>query len=152
MTSEMQIIRVRGGNRHPLSSRQFVLDHLGLIGEDYGASMHRAYKNALDRVAITRGRRFAYHYPNYHSFQGVVNGLAREGEIEFSGREEESDNPMFANMEWKPVRRYYRLATGRPAAGGRQDGHRVASETRKNTDGTRRGGGSMSRNGNSRGG
>lgn len=134
MTTEMEIIRVRGGNRHPLSSRQFIIDHLAMVGEDYGASMHRAYKVALDRVAITRGRRFAYRYPNYHSFQGVVNGLAREGEIEFSGHEEESDNPMFTNMEWKPVRRYYRLATGGPVPGGRQDGHRVASDHGKTTE------------------
>ena len=38
-----------------------------------------------------------------------VQQLAREGLIEFTGREEESDNVMFKDKEWKPFRRYYRM-------------------------------------------
>jgi len=119
-TETLRIITQRGGNHHALSSRQFIIDHLAIVGEDYGANIHRAYKTELRRLAETnpgrmvRGKRggMMVHYyrePKYLSFQMVVNGLAREGVIEFTGREEVSDKPMFANMEWKPVRRYYRL-------------------------------------------
>lgn len=107
--SELKIEPRRGGNHHPLSSRTFILDHLAAVGEDYGANIHRAYKEELDRLAKSNDRRYRYHKPIYSSFQMQVQHLAREGLIEFSGREEESDNPMFAGMEFKPVRRYYRL-------------------------------------------
>ncbi len=109
MVDELKITRQRGGNRHPLSVRGFILEHLAAVSEDYGASMHRLYKAELDRIARENGRRYRYHKPLYISFQMKVQQLAREGLIEFSGREEESDNPMFDNMEFKPVRRYYKL-------------------------------------------
>ena len=109
MVDELKITRQRGGNRHPLSSREFIIDYLSTNGEDYGANIHRAYKAELDRIARENGRRYRYHRASYSSFNKVMNLLAREGVIEFTGREEESDNPMFEGMEWKPVRRYYRL-------------------------------------------
>ena len=136
MTTELVIIRLRGGNQHPLSVKQFILDHLAIVETNYIASIHRAYKAALVQAAISRGRRYAYHKPNYHTFNGVVNKMAREGLIEFSGREEESDNPMFADMEWKPLRRYYRIATGAPTTDGHMDGHKLALETHRHIDGT----------------
>lgn len=115
----MEVEPTRGGFRKPISTREFILNHLGSRGEAYIAEMHRAYKEELKRLAennpqrLVNGRRGIkvkhYHKPRYHSFEMVVQLLAREGLIEFSGREEESDNPMFDNMEWKPVRRYYRL-------------------------------------------
>lgn len=105
----LKITPGRGGNRHPLSVRAFILDHLAAVGEDYGANIHRAYKAELDRIARENGRRYRYHRPSYSSFNKKMNLLAREGVIEFTGREEESDNPMFNNMGWKPVRRYYRV-------------------------------------------
>lgn len=101
--------RRRGGNRHPLSVRVFILDHVAAVGEDYIANMHRAYKAELDRVAREKGRRQRYHKPRYHSFEVAVLNLAREGLIEFSGREEESDSPKFAGQQSKPLRRFYRL-------------------------------------------
>jgi len=106
---ELKVTRQRGGNRHPLSVRGFVLDYLAANGEDYIANMHRAYKAELDRIAIEKGRRYRYHKPRYLSFEIGVLALAREGLIEFSGKEEESDKPMFQNRDWKPMRRYYRL-------------------------------------------
>ena len=109
MVTELKTTRQRGGNHHPISVRVFIREHLAAVGEDYGANMHRAYKAELDRIARENGRRHRYHRPKYISFQMKVQLLAREGSIEFSGREEESDNPMFANMEFKPIRRYYRL-------------------------------------------
>ncbi|MBA7706007.1 hypothetical protein ES703_114851 [subsurface metagenome] len=99
----------RGGNRHPLSVRAFILDHLAATGEDYIASMHRAYKAELDRIARENGRRYRYHKPRYHSFEMQIQLLAREGRIEFSGREEESDLPQFEGWPIKPIRRFYRL-------------------------------------------
>lgn len=108
MVDELKVTPGRGGNRHPLSVRSFILDHLAAVGEDYGANIHRAYKKELDRIARENGRH-RYHKPIYSSFQMQVQHLAREGLIEFSGREEESDKPMFEGLEFKPVRRYYRL-------------------------------------------
>ena len=109
MVTELKVTPQRGGNRHPISVRTFILDHLAAVGEDYGANIHRAYKAELDRIASENGRRHRYHKPIYSSFQMQVQHLAREGLIEFSGREEQSDNPMFEGVEFKPVRRYYRL-------------------------------------------
>jgi len=109
MVSEMKITPGRGGNRHPLSVRAFILNHLAAIGEDYSANMHRAYKADLDRVARENGRRCRYHKPRYHSFEMKVQLLTREGLIEFSGREEKSDYPQFQGWEFKPVRRFYKL-------------------------------------------
>ncbi len=111
MTEELKVTRQRGGNHHPLSVTAFILEHLAIAGEDYIASMHRAYKRALDRIALEKGRRRRYHRCRYHSFETKVSVLAREGQIEFSGREEESDLPQFDSWPVKPVRRYYRLKT-----------------------------------------
>jgi len=107
--NELIVSRQRGGNHHPLSVRQFILDHLAANGEDYIAAMHRAYKMELDNIAQSNRRRWAYHKPRYHSFEMSVQLLRREGLIEFSGREEESDNPQFTGWDFKPLRRYYRL-------------------------------------------
>ncbi len=104
----MRISPGRGGNFHPLDPRAWVMDHLREVGEDYIASMHRAYKEALDRLAVANGRRFAYHKPRYKSFHYVVQQLHREGMIEFT-REEEADSPQFVDWPEKPLRRYYQL-------------------------------------------
>ena len=109
MADELKVTRQRGGNRHPLSVRGFILGYLASVDEDYISSMHRAYKAELDRIALDKGRRHWYHKPRYHSFEVAVQILAREGLIEFSGREEESDSPQFEGWEVKPLRRYYRL-------------------------------------------
>ncbi len=147
MVTELQITRVRGGNHHPLSIKGFIIAHLTMAGEDYIANIHRAYKLALDQMAVENGRLKQnsngrlmgkrYHKPVYHSTEMAVQRLAREGLIEFSGREEESDSPQFINWPVPPVRRYYRLATGGPSLNGHEDGHRLALGTRRNTDGTR---------------
>lgn len=109
MVSELKVTPKRGGNHHPLSVRIFILDYLAANGEQYIAKMHRAYKAELDRIARGNGRRYRYHKPRYHSFEMAVQMLRREGLIEFSGREEESDSPQFQGWEFKPIRRFYRL-------------------------------------------
>lgn len=109
MVDELRVSRQRGGNRHPLSVRAFILDHLAANGQDYIANMHRAFKAELDRIAQERGWRYRYHKCRYHSFEMSVQLLAREGRIEFSGREEESDSPQFERWPDKPLRRFYRL-------------------------------------------
>lgn len=109
MVDKLMVTRARGGNRHPLAVGAFILEHLANVQEDYGASMHRAYKEELTRLAGENGRRGPYHKATYMSFQMQVHRLVREGLIEFSGKEEESDNPMFDSKDWKPMRRFYRL-------------------------------------------
>lgn len=109
----------RGGNRKPISSREFILEHLAATGEDYVANMHRAYRQALIDLALTTGKTrlnkagkpvgTPYHRTSYHSFNVIVLNLRREGLIEASGREEESDNSRFADRDDKPERHYYRL-------------------------------------------
>ena len=107
--TELKVTPQRGGNRHPCCVRTFILEHLANNGVDYIANMHRAYKAELDRIARENGRRHRYHKPRYHSFEMQVQLLTREGLIEFSGKEEESDYPQFQGWEFKPMRRYYRL-------------------------------------------
>lgn len=104
------ITRGRGGNRHPLSVRQFILDHLARVGEDFPASMHRAYNAELIEIARDKGRTAPYRKPSYQSFYMQVWKLAKAGSIKLSGREEESDSPQFAEWDQRPMRRYYRLA------------------------------------------
>ena len=111
-----QITRIRG---RPASVTPFILGHLAIVGEDYPANIHRAYKQHLVEMSLNNGRCYTndngkicgkpYHKPVYHSMEMAIQRLAREGLIEFSGREEESDNPQFINWEVKPLRRYYRL-------------------------------------------
>lgn len=110
MANTRGVIPNRGGNHHPLSSRQFVLEHLARVGEDYIKGIHKAYKVALDRIAENRSRKFYYHYPVYSSFSSIVWSLIREGRVEFSGRTEESPDFRFSNFKVKPVRKYVRLA------------------------------------------
>ncbi len=99
----------RGGNRHPIAVKQFVLDRLAQVGEDYISGMHQAYKEALDQLARDRKREYYYHHPHVASFSKKVWDLIAAGLVEFSGREEPSDSPSFSHMKKKPMRRYYRL-------------------------------------------
>lgn len=111
--TNLPLTRGRGGNRHPIAVKQFILNRLAQVGEDYISGMHQAYKAALDQLARDRRRVYYYHHPVYHSFSKKAWELITEGLIEFSGREEASDNPNFANWKNKPMRRYYRLARGK---------------------------------------
>lgn len=107
--AEIPLVKGRGGNRHPIAVKQFILDHLARVGEDYISGMHQAYKDALDQLARDRRREFYYHHPVYFSFSKMVWELIAEGKIEFSGREEPSDDPRFVGWENKPIRKFVRL-------------------------------------------
>jgi len=107
--TNLSLTRGRGGNRHPIASKQFILDRLAQVGEDYISGLHQAYKHALDQLARDRRRVYYYHHPVYSSFKQKVWELMQEGEIEFSGREEPSDDRRFVGMKNKPIRRYVRL-------------------------------------------
>jgi len=114
MTSDLSLSRGRGGNRHPIAVKQFILDRLSQVGEDYISGLHQAYKDALDQLSRDRyqprgPRRFYYHHPVYFSFSKKVWELITEGKIEFSGREEPSDDPRFNTWKYKPVRKFVRL-------------------------------------------
>ena len=99
----LRLTRGPGGNFHPIAVKQFILDRLAAVGEDYISGMHQAYKDALDRLAEQRHRVYYYHHPTYESFRRKVWLLIEEGALEFSGREEEASRPYLAD------RRYYRL-------------------------------------------
>jgi len=109
MVNELKVPGGRGGNRHPISVTGFILEHLGRVGDDYVASMHRAYKMELDRLTRERRRSTPYHKPGYLSFNLKVHQLVREGKVEFSDREEDSDSVRVQRLDRKPVRRFYRL-------------------------------------------
>lgn len=113
MIDNLRVTRGKGGNRHPLSPRSFILDRLAAMGEDYIASMHRSFKDALGQLAADKERRRPYHTPSYASFKIYVEQLAREGLIEPSGREEPSDAPQFTTTGYGWLRRYYRLNKSR---------------------------------------
>jgi len=104
------ITRGRGGNRHPLPARQFILDHLSVAGEDTILNMHRAYKVAMEALARERGRKTGYRIASWHSFYSKLWQLAKDGKVKPSGREIESEEPEFADWDQRPVRKYWRLA------------------------------------------
>lgn len=121
--TSMEIEPRRGGFRGPVRTTEFILQYLSNNGEAYIAEMHRAYKQELLKVAeqdprrcrVTRSGEIkvrSYHAPRYHSFEMRVQVLARQGLIEFCGREEESDSPQFQGWDAKPLRRFYRLVQG----------------------------------------
>jgi len=116
----MEIEPTRGGFRKPISVKRFILDYLSQNGEAYIAEMHRAYKEELKVLAEQNPKRrqvtrygevktIPYHTPRYHSFEMQVQQLSRQGLIEFSGRQEESDARQFGGWEDRPVRRFYRI-------------------------------------------
>ena len=111
--TNLPITRGWGGNRHPIAVKQFILDHLARVGEDYISGMHQAYKAALDQLARDRRREYYYHHPVYFSFSKKVWELITEGLVEFSGREEPSDDPRFVGWKYKPVRKFVRLVRTR---------------------------------------
>jgi len=109
MATNLPLARGRGGNHHPIATKQFILDHLARVGEDYISGMHQAYKDALDQMARDRRRVYYYHHPVYFSFSKKVWELITEGLVEFSGREEASDDRRFVGWKYKPVRKFVRL-------------------------------------------
>lgn len=109
MVSNLRLTPGRGGNHHPLAVNDFILQRLAQVGEDYISGLHQAYKEALDQLARDRKREYYYHHATYGSFSQNMWRLIQSGQIEFSGRTEESDNPNFATWKKKPLRRYYRL-------------------------------------------
>ena len=113
MASELRLTRGRGGNRHPIAVKQFILDRLARVGEDYISGLHQAYKDALDQLARDRKREYYYHHPVYFSFSKKVWELMEEGLVEFSGREEPSDDARFVGWENRPVRKFVRLTRKR---------------------------------------
>ena len=109
MAEALRITRGRGGNRHPIAVKQFVLDRLARVGEDYISGLHQAYKDALDQLARDRRRVYYYHHPVYSSFAKKVWELITEDKVEFSGREEPSDDRRFVGWKYKSVRKYVHL-------------------------------------------
>lgn len=110
MATNVRLTRGRGGNRHPIAVKEFIVERLGQVGEDCISGMHQAYKDALIQLARDRKREFLYHHATYPSFYKKAWELIQEGRIEQSGRTEPSDSVSFAGMEDKPTRNYYRLA------------------------------------------
>lgn len=108
--TNLPLTRGRGGNRHPIAVKQFILDHLARVGEDYSSNIHRAYIDALHQLAFDRRREEHYHHTTFRSFSVKIWELIGDGRIEPSGREEPSDNTRFVGRDAKPMRRYYRLA------------------------------------------
>jgi len=109
MVNGLSLSRGRGGNRHPIAVKQFILDRLAQVGEDYISGLHQAYKDALDQLARDRRREYYYHHPVYFSFSKKVWELITEGLVEFSGREEASPDHRFDGWKYRPVRKYVRL-------------------------------------------
>ncbi len=113
MVNNMRLRQTAGGNRHPIPVKQFIIDRLARVGEDYYGGLHQAYKEALDQLARDRRRKYLYHHPTYFSFFKKVKELITARIVEPSGREEESDNPQFNNWEHRPIKKFVRLARGR---------------------------------------
>ena len=130
MERVLQTTRTKGGNYHPIATKDFVIGHLSAVGEDYPANIHRAYVEALKILAEQKGRPKPYHKCHYSSFIVSFNNLVREGLVVFSGREERSDDPRAQANKIIPLRKYFRIAG--PGSNGHQANARVkiASDTR----------------------
>lgn len=109
MATKLPAMTRRGGNNHPIAVKQWILEYLSRVGEDHISSMHRAYNQALNQLAIDRRRKFYYHHPTYTSFRQKVWDLIMAGQVEMSGKEEKSDDPCFSGMKNTPIRKYVRL-------------------------------------------
>jgi len=110
MTKELKLTNTKGGSRHPIDFKDFIISHLTQVGEDYQANIHRAYKEQLKILAEQTGRRNFYHQPSYTSFNSNFRKLLREGIVVFSGREEKSDDPKAVVSKVAMIRKYVRLA------------------------------------------
>jgi len=108
----------RGGNRHPLSTRQFVIDYLVAKGEASIPELHDAYKILLQykagenrQVRTKKGKAKVrpYHWARYGSFKTQVLKLIKEGIIEPSGRQEPATSERFKYWENKPLLRFYKI-------------------------------------------
>ena len=101
--------RPRGGFMRPVSVTQFILEYLRTHGEAYSGEMHRAFKDWLVELAREKDRKQPYHKPTYPSFYRKVWGLAKDGLIEATGRQEEADVSQFRDWDAPPMRVFYRL-------------------------------------------
>lgn len=109
MVSNMRLKQTPGGNRHPIAVKQFILDYLARMGEDYAGGIHQAYKRALDQHARDIRRKYLYHHPSYQSFYKKVHELMDAGRVEFTGREQQSDDPAYSEWQDVPIRKFIRL-------------------------------------------
>ena len=118
MADELKVTPQRGGNRHPLPTRQFIIDYLAAKGEASIPELHEAYKIMLQELAqrnrhqkTKRGKDKVrpYHWARYGSFKTKVLKLRKEGLIEFSGKEEPATSERFRHWEQKPMLRFYKL-------------------------------------------
>ena len=110
MTSARLTGRGRGGNNHPVSVHDFILEYLGAHGEANPSEMHRAFCRQLEQIAEQRQRKRPYHHPSYNSFYKRVAELKRDGLVVASGRQEETVATQFDTWDEKPMKVYYRLA------------------------------------------
>jgi len=109
MITGLKITRDRGGNFHPICTRDFIVEYLTANGEATIPQIHGAYKNALRELAANNHRR-RYHWARYASFKTQVLRLLHEGIVELSEREQESNSPLFEGWEVKPSLKIYRLS------------------------------------------
>ncbi len=107
----MEIEPTKGGFRKPVSVTEFIIEHLGVVGEDHPSSMHNAYKQALRGIELP-GRRHGRPYKvcTYYSFSRQLQAMVLLGSIARSDRVEISDSKHTEHWEVKPERHYYKLA------------------------------------------
>jgi len=129
MTTELRITRARGGNHHPLSTRQFILDYLIVNGEATVSDVHKAYKIELRSLAARNHSRHQFHCACYASFKTQMLRLVGEGSIKLSGREEPASSKKFERWAQAPILRYYCLTAGAPTLVGRENGRKLALGT-----------------------
>jgi hypothetical protein len=108
-TERLKITRQRGGDHHPLPTKAFIIQYLYINGEGTVSDVHIAYKNELKALALKKGNRRPYHWARYASFKRKMLGLVSEGIIEYTGRDEESQEARFEYWPEKPKMRVYRL-------------------------------------------
>ena len=102
----VKLIRVQGGNRHPLKTKEFILEYLTTNADATIPEIHDAYKQRLKELALARERKRPYHWARYSSFKTVVLRLVKAGALKFTGEQEESLAERFREWPHKPILRF----------------------------------------------
>ena len=85
-----------GGFHKPISTSEWIRDHLLSVESDYPFHLYSAFKKTILELNPD------YHTPTYESFRKYVYILEKLGLIEFDHEED-------AQFAWVEKRRYYRI-------------------------------------------
>lgn len=108
-TERLKITRQRGGDHHPIPTKAFIIQYIYINGEATISEVHRAYKDRLREIETVNRPRYPYRRAAYSSFKRQFLSLVGKGLVEYTGRDEESQEARFEYWPEKLKMRVYRL-------------------------------------------